>query len=434
MPFRALVIGGTGGMGRWCAGLFKSIGLDVSITSRGDASGVARSLRVRLSRPDEARAFDIIVLSVPINAIEKVASEVAPGMRPGSLLMDLSSLKKGPVASMLKYAPPGVEVIGAHPLFGSDAARSARAFDGRGRTMVLVPTTKSKNWLPVIKELFDGAGFNVLEATAEEHDRIMAVVQGLTHFMYVAMGRALETSRVDLKEASAFRTPVYGITRDLVGRVLSQNPEMYALIQSSGPAGELRSAYIGACGELAAELDSGNVEGFIRDFMSARSYYGDTDGAKKRSERILESEMEPRLSVMDSVGKERAFEVGGRAVYGIVREAGAEGFVLEAPEGALALKYEDISPISGKALEALKAGAEPFVSRDIVVKMPVGSDPTVLKWVLSKVDGVRSVDFELKDTLEFMLCRFTVSASADGAEDVQQRVLRTVWSLGLEVK
>ena len=416
-------------MGRWCASLFKSAGLDVSISSRRDASGVARSLGVRMSRPEEAGAFDIIVLSVPIDAIEKVASQLAPGMKPGSLLMDLSSLKKKPVESMLRHAPPGVEVIGAHPLFGPDS-------DGRGRTLVLVPTGRSKRWFSVLRGLFEDAGFNVLEATAEQHDENMAVVQGLTHFIYVAMGRALEKSRVDLDEASAFRTPVYGITRELLGRVLAQSPELYALIQSSEHTGELRRTYIEACEELASELDAGDIDGFIRDFRSARRYYGDTEGAKKRSERILQNEMEPRLSIMDAVGKERAFNVGGKAVYGIVKETGAESFVLEAQEGPLTLKYEDVSPISGKALEALKAGMEPFISRDIMVKMPIGADPSVLKWVLSKIDGVRCVDFESTDALgpDFLLCRFAISVSANGAEDVLQRVLKTVWSLGLEVK
>lgn len=240
MPFKVLIVGGAGGMGRWCARLFKSIGFDVSISSRRDASSVARSLGVRLSRPDEADAFDIIVLSVPIDAVEKVASELAPRMKPGSLLMDLSSLKKKPVESMLRHAPPGVEVIGAHPLFGPES-------DGRGRTMVLVPTERSERWLSIIRDLFKDAGFNVLEATAEQHDENMAVVQGLTHFMYVAMGRTLEKSRVDLDEASAFKTPVYGITKELLGRVLSQSPELYALIQSSRYAGELRRTYIEAC-------------------------------------------------------------------------------------------------------------------------------------------------------------------------------------------
>ncbi len=102
MPFKVLIVGGAGGMGRWCARLFKRAGFDVSISSRRDTGDVASALGVRISRPESAGAFDIVVLSVPIDAVEDMAAAVAPRMKPGALLMDLSSLKKAPVESMLE--------------------------------------------------------------------------------------------------------------------------------------------------------------------------------------------------------------------------------------------------------------------------------------------------------------------------------------------
>jgi prephenate dehydrogenase len=423
MPFKVLVVGGAGGMGRWCAALFKNAGMEVAISSRRDASDVARSLGVGSSRPEDAGAFDIVVLSVPIDAIEAVASEVAPKMRPGALLMDLSSLKEKPVASMLGHAPQGVEVIGAHPLFGPGSA-------GRGMGIALVPTERSERWFSIVRDLFEDAGYDVLVTTAERHDRDMAVVQGLTHFMYVAMGRALEKANVDLREASAFRTPVYGITKELLGRVLSQSPELYALIQSSEPAGELRRAFVGACGELSSELDAGDLGGFVRDFESAARYYGDTEGARKRSERILLSYMEPRLRVMEAVGMERAFELDGRIVHGIVKQAGPDDFTLETPDCDLVIKYEDVRE-AGES-----AGQEHLVSRDIMVKLPIGADPSILQWALANIDGVKCASFETADALgpEFVACRFSVSVPAGRSDEVLQKVLKTIWGLGLEVK
>ncbi len=423
MPFKVLVVGGAGGMGRWCAALFRESGMDVSISSRRDASDVARSLGVGLASPGDAGAFDIVVLSVPIDAIGQVASEVAPGMRPGSLLMDLSSLKVRPVESMLRHAPPGVEVIGAHPLFGPGS-------DGRGMGVVLVPTGRCERWFSIIKDIFEDAGYDVLEASAEQHDRDMAVVQGLTHFMYVAMGRALEKANVDMKEASAFRTPVFGVTKEMLGRVLSQSPGLYALIQSSGPSGELRKAFIEACEELSAELDAGDLGGFARDFESAARYYGDTEGARKRSERIIRGYMAPRLRVMRSVGKERAFELDGRVIYGVVKRAGPDDFTLETPDGALVLKYGDVGDAGDSACR------EPHVSRDILVKLPIGADPSVLQWALSNIDGVTCAGYETADALgpEFVSCRFTVSVPAGRSDEVLQKVLKTIWGLGLEVK
>ncbi|BAI60240.1 prephenate dehydrogenase [Methanocella paludicola SANAE] len=423
MPFKVLVVGGAGGMGRWCTSLFKNSGMEVSISSRRDASDVARSLGVGLSSPGDAGSFDIVVLSVPIDAVEHVASGVAPKMRQGSLLMDMSSLKVKPVESMLRHSPPGVEVIGAHPLFGPGS-------DGRGMSIALVPTERSERWFSIIRDLFEDAGYGVLVTTAERHDRDMAVVQGLTHFMYVAMGRALERSNADLNEASAFRTPVYGITKELLGRVLSQSPGLYALIQSSGPAGELRRAFVGACEELSSELDAGDLEGFARDFGSAARYYGDTEGARKRSERIVRDYMEPRLRAMDAVGKERAFELDGRVVYGVVKHAGPDDFTLETSDGTIILKYEDVSDASDRACQ------EPLVSRDILVKLPIGADPSILQWALSNIDGVKRAGFETADALgpDFVACRFTVSVPAGRSDEVLQKVLKTIWGLGLEVK
>jgi prephenate dehydrogenase len=429
MPFKVLVVGGAGGMGRWCARLFKRSGFDVYISSRKDASEAARSMGVHLSGMDFADAYDIIVLSVPIDAVAEVASKIAPRMKRGSLLMDLSSLKKKPVEAMLKFAPPGAEVIGVHPLFGPESG-------GRGRTIVMVPASGSERWAPVIKDLFSDEGFNVVVSTAEEHDMNMAVVQGLTHFMYISMALALERASVDVGMTSAFKTPVYGITMELVGRVLSQSPELYALIQSSEEARALRRAFVEASRELALKLDTGDIPAFIRDFESAARYYGDTAGAKKRSERIIQMEMEDRLSIMDAIGKERAFVLDGKAVYGVIRQAGPDTFTLETLNGMLTLKYEDVSRISGKALETLKSGVEPLIRRDIMVKMPIGADPDVLKWVLTKIEDVRCVDVETIDALgpDNVLCHFTISVPAEESEKSLQQVLKTIWSLGLEVK
>ena len=49
---------------------------------------------------------------------------------------------------MLRHAPPGVEVIGAHPLFGPDPDTL------EGRNVVLVPSDRSGQWLPIMAGLF----------------------------------------------------------------------------------------------------------------------------------------------------------------------------------------------------------------------------------------------------------------------------------------
>ncbi|HEY3273843.1 MAG TPA: prephenate dehydrogenase/arogenate dehydrogenase family protein [Methanocella sp.] len=427
--YKALVAGGAGAMGRWCAGFLKQAGLDVSITSRGNASEAAAALGVKQVPLEEAGNFDIVVLSVPIDAVERMAARVAPRMRPGSLLMDLSSLKKGPMAAMLRHAPPGVEVIGAHPLFGPDTDSL------EGRNLVLVPSDRSGRWLPVMSGLFETAGARVIVATAEEHDAKMAVVQGLTHFMYIAWGAALERLGTCPDELVAYQTPVYGVTREMAGRVLSQSPELYALIQAGEDVQPVRAAFISACSDLAKMADCGDLAGFTAAFRSAAGHYGDTAGARARSERLLRLVRETALT-RESPGSERAFLLhSGRRVYGVIRDVRSDDFTLETPSETLVIRYDEATPLGPEWLHRLKGGY-PIIGRDILVKLPIGADAAVLRWVLTKIEGVTGVETETYDALnpDYVVYRFMVDVSPGQSDETLQRVLSTIWGLGLEVK
>lgn len=430
MPFKALVVGGSGEMGQWCASLLKTAGFDVCISSRHDASAVASSLGAGIASQADAGSFDLVVLSVPIDQIGPVSSEVGPRMKPGSLLMDLSSLKKKPMESMLRHAPSSVEVIGAHPLFGPGISSLY------GRTVVLVPSARSERWLPVIRDVFEGAGAFVVIAGAEDHDRKMAVVQGLTHFMYIAWGRAVEKLDVNLTDLDRYQTPVYQITSELAGRVLSQNPELYGLIQSGEDVSTVRKAFIDSCTDLARMADQGDLEAFEDAFRSAAAHYGDTGEARRRSEALIARDTEETTSVIRSKGQERAFALqGGRQVYGLVKEVRREDFTLETPSETLVLRYDSVTQLSPDRLRRLK-GAWPPLTRDLLVKLPIGADAKVLQWVLKCIEGVSDVRYETSDALnsQYVVFKFSVDVSPEASEEILQRVLKTVWGLGYEVK
>jgi prephenate dehydrogenase len=429
MRSRALVVGGAGAMGRWCAGFLKQTGLDVSIASRGDASEVTAALGVKQVSPEDAGSFDIVILSVPIDVIEETAARVAPRMRPGSLLTDLSSLKKGPMAAMLRHAPPGVEVIGIHPLFGPDVS------DVEGCNVVLVPSDRSDKWLPVLTGLFERSGASVVVAPAEEHDAKMAITQGLTHFMYIAWGATLERLGVRPDEMTAYQTPVFGVTKELAGRVLSQSPELYALIQAGEDVQPVRAAFLEACGELSKMADCGDLAGFIAAFRSAAEHYGDTAGARARSERILRLARDAAL-FCEVPGTERAFALrNGRRVYGVIREVRGDDFTLETPSESLVIRFDEATPLGPAWLRRLKDG-HPLIGRELLVRLPIGADASVLRWALTKIEGVTGVETEPFDATgtDYVLYRYMVDVSPERSDETLQRVLSTIWGLGLEVK
>ena len=143
------IIGGTRGLGKTLAWFFKRENFDVTITGRDETVGKITSyeLNVNYSSNNEevVKSSDIIIISVPISSTKDVIKELAPKMTPGSLLIDVTSVKEGPSKIMEKYVPKDVEFIPTHPVFGP------RTTSLNGQIIVLTPKKKGK-WYPKVKK------------------------------------------------------------------------------------------------------------------------------------------------------------------------------------------------------------------------------------------------------------------------------------------
>jgi prephenate dehydrogenase len=281
---RMLILGGTGDTGSWFARYFKERGFDVAVWGPSGKVDVAEVLGVRYARDvmREVELSDVVLLSVPIERTGKVIEEVAPRMHQGSLLMDVTSMKSEPVEAMARFAPPGVEILGTHPMFGPTMPGL------KGQTIILTPVPgRSERWLPAIRSLFEGDGARIEIMGAEEHDEIMAVVQALTHFAYIGIGATLKALEFDVARSRRFMSPVYEIMIDFVGRILDQNPELYASIQKNPKASRIRQTFIAECMRLSERADDGDLEGFKGIMRQAAEHFGETHAALERSDRLI---------------------------------------------------------------------------------------------------------------------------------------------------
>jgi prephenate dehydrogenase len=281
---RMLILGGTGETGSWFARYFKEKGFDVAVWGPSGKTDVAAWMGVRYAHDmmKEVQDCDIVMLSVPIEKTVEVIRQVAPRMRPGSLLMDVTSLKSEPMRAMTRHAPQGVEIIGTHPMFGPTMPTL------KGQTIILTPAVgRSETWLPRMRALFESDGTRIEVLDPEEHDEIMAVVQALTHFAYIGIGATLQALDFDVEKSRKFMSPVYEIMIDFVGRILDQNPELYASIQKNPQAMKVRQTFIGECMRLSEKADSGNQEGFKKIMRDAAEHFGETHEALERSDRMI---------------------------------------------------------------------------------------------------------------------------------------------------
>ena len=127
----------------------------------------------------------VVILAVPISALQEVLARVVPHLAPGCLLIDVCSVKELPLRWMLRAVPESVELIGTHPMFGPDSAAESL----QGRKIVLCPARVAPTRLARVRDYLGSRGLQVIETTAEEHDRQIAVSLALTHLIGRALGR-----------------------------------------------------------------------------------------------------------------------------------------------------------------------------------------------------------------------------------------------------
>ncbi|GAC1341245.1 MAG: hypothetical protein NVSMB29_11430 [Candidatus Dormibacteria bacterium] len=135
-----------------------------------------------------ALSAEVVFYCVPISAFEGVIRDHLPlyaelGGTP--TLVDVLSVKVHPREVFDRHLPPSYGAMLTHPLFGPD---SVAAGGLQGQTIVLdryrMPVEAFDRW----RRYFARKGLVVVSMSADEHDRLAAESQGVTHFV----GRTLE--------------------------------------------------------------------------------------------------------------------------------------------------------------------------------------------------------------------------------------------------
>lgn len=439
MNKRILIIGGTGEMGQWFARFFKRHGYQVTLWGRSRRVDIADKIGVNFAIDLDIaiQENDIVIVSVPIDITEKVISETAPKMKPGSLLMDFTSIKSKPVEAMKKYAPENVEILGTHPMFGP----SIPSLYGQIVIMTPIPD-RCDNWFPIMKSLFEDNGAHIEIINPREHDRFVSVVQGLTHFAYITIGSTFKRLDFDVSESRRFMSPVYDIMIDFVGRIIGQNPYLYALIQMENPEVlKVHEAFKKECNNISETVRQHDVESFVENMKSSASHFGDTTSALHRSDKIINSKLQEFDQIAGFIGKECGLEhrYSGTIHVGTIEKVKPRNVILSKSyqKKTVSLKIENIRLLSESELREWKIRNLKHITRDISVFIPVNAVPETIMKVISSNDKI--VNTEIIDTFSgfknteklSVTYRMTILGDAD-PNSVQKDITRLLEGLGCE--
>jgi prephenate dehydrogenase len=210
------IVGGYGKMGTCLAKLLKQGGVNVIICGRraNVAEEVAGRIGVDFAPMDEAVSeADVCILSVPIDKTYEVGMRVARSMKKNSLLIDITSVKSGVADRLERDLPRSIKYVSIHPLFGP----SVRSL--RNRNVIMI---KGRDFRVASKlaSFLERRGANTLFLTVKEHDRLMASVQALHHFVLTSFFNTLKERVGDLRRLRKAMPESFKITLRSIGRIM----------------------------------------------------------------------------------------------------------------------------------------------------------------------------------------------------------------------
>jgi chorismate mutase/prephenate dehydrogenase len=223
---RALVIGGSGKMGRWFAEFLDSQGFAVTVADpAGPLAGFPHAADWRRLGDDYA----VTVLATPLGVTADILHELARRERRG-LVFDIGSLKSPLAGPLRALAARGAQVTSVHPMFGPDT----ELLSGRH---VLFMDAGCPQAVREARQLFASTMAQQMEMPLDEHDRLIAFVLGVSHALNIAFFTALAESGEAAPRLANVSSTTFDAQLEVAARVARENPHLYFEIQSLNPQG-----------------------------------------------------------------------------------------------------------------------------------------------------------------------------------------------------
>ncbi len=223
---RALIIGGSGKMGRWFAEFLGSQGYAITIADpSGEPEGfTAGAYSYARDWRDLALTDDMIVVATPL----KIANDVLVGLaerKPQGIVFDIGSLKTPLRGGIAALQEAGCRVTSIHPMFGPDTELLS------GRHVVFVDLGSAEA-LEQARGLFASTMAEQVVMSLDDHDRLIAYVLGLSHALNIAFFTALAESGEAAPRLATLSSTTYDAQVDVATRVARESPDLYFEIQS----------------------------------------------------------------------------------------------------------------------------------------------------------------------------------------------------------
>jgi prephenate dehydrogenase len=256
---------GYGRFGRALAQLVTEAGL--SVRAFDPVAEIPPEQRAASTR-DLVQGASFVVVAVPVPRIHAALVDLRSHLTPAQIVLDVGSVKVGPVATLTEVLGASIPWVATHPLFGPLSLALAE----RPLRVVLCPAPASLGHAEAavkVRALYERIGCEVIEQTPEGHDRVMAHTHALTFFVAKGMidaGAGMEVP---------FAPPSFQAIARAIETVRSDAGHLFSAIARENPfAGEARKQLVVALSAIDRALDDATPEAPGKDAVAVADSTG----------------------------------------------------------------------------------------------------------------------------------------------------------------
>ena len=216
---------------------------------------------------------DLVILCVPVGAMEKVMVEIAPFLKTGATISDVGSVKRAVIDAVEPHLPTHVKFVPAHPLAGTEHSGPesgfASLFDNRW-CLLTDHGSADKQTQNKVMSFWKSLGANVEFMDADHHDLVLAVTSHAPHLIaYTMVGVADDLGKVTDSEVIKYSAAGF---RDFT-RIAASDPTMWrdVFLSNKEATIEILGRFTEELFDLQRAIRTGNGDKLLNYFSHTRS-------------------------------------------------------------------------------------------------------------------------------------------------------------------
>ena len=166
------------------------VGTDHDSAARAGAQERNAFHRVENRLSATVRDADVVILAMPVMAMQQTLEAIAPELPEGCVVTDVGSSKRLVLDWAEQYLPREVQFVGGHPMAGKETSgpEAADADLFRGKAYCIVPSSRAtQQAVSEVTAIAEAVGARPFFIGVEEHDSYVAAASHLPFLMSVAL-------------------------------------------------------------------------------------------------------------------------------------------------------------------------------------------------------------------------------------------------------